>query len=264
MGATTDLDLRLEHELRLFNGVWRGGYYEGDPLDPVGQSSYGAIGYMSVLHATYLACIKPYITPHASVVEIGPGRGAWTKAFVELGAKEIWCLDALSREYNQFDLYVGAHKDVHYFQVSDFSCSMLPENHFDYMFSFGCFCHISFAGIREYMKNLHAKLKPGAHGFIMVADYDKYNQAIQAESLRILRPVFWGKRNKVLYWVYKLLNPSKPPELVSKAEDNTPRPGRWYHAGIRETCSMLQELGYTVISPDVGTSLRDPIIHFVK
>ena len=28
---------------------------------------------------------------------------------------------------------------------------MLPENHFDFLFSFGCFCHISFDGIAAYM-----------------------------------------------------------------------------------------------------------------
>jgi len=260
-----DRELRSRDDLSLFNGIWEGGYYEGNPLDPVGWSSYGTLGYMSVLNATYVACIKPYVTPSSCVLEIGPGRGAWTKTFVELDAAEIWCLDALSREYNHFDNYVGSHQALWYFQVSDFSCDRLPENHFDYLFSFGCFCHISFAGIREYMTNLHAKLRNGAHGFIMVADYDKFNRAIQNESLRITRPVFAGKRNKALYWAYKLLNPgNKLWHIMSKAEDGSPRPGRWYHAGIIETCAMLQELGYTVISPDVGTSLRDPIIHFVK
>ncbi len=54
---------RLRREIDSFRGTWKGrplwegGYYEGDPLDPVGRSSYGAGGYISVLHAVYLTCV---------------------------------------------------------------------------------------------------------------------------------------------------------------------------------------------------------------
>lgn len=65
-----------------FKALWRGGYYEGDPLDPVGPSSYGQFGYVSGLYLTYLVCIKPYVGPNTTVLEIGPGRGAWTRCFV--------------------------------------------------------------------------------------------------------------------------------------------------------------------------------------
>ena len=47
-------------------------------------------------------------------------------------------------------------------------------------------------------------------------------------------------------------------------EDHTPRPGRWYHAGVSETCEMLEATGYTIIEEDVGVIHRDPIIHFMK
>ncbi len=49
---------------------------------------------------------------------------------------------------------------------------MLPDNKFSYLFSFGCFCHISFDGITEYMKKLFPKLREGANCFVMVADYE--------------------------------------------------------------------------------------------
>jgi len=67
---------RLTRESESFQGIWSGGYLEGDPLDPVAKSGYGALGYVSVLHATYLACIKPCITSETVALEIGPGRGA--------------------------------------------------------------------------------------------------------------------------------------------------------------------------------------------
>ncbi|HYP50014.1 MAG TPA: hypothetical protein VEQ34_03675, partial [Pyrinomonadaceae bacterium] len=94
------MENRLKTEIAAFDGIWQGGYYEGDPLEPVARSNYGQIGYMSILHATYLRCIKPYIKPETAALEIGAGRGAWTRCL--LPAREVWCLDALPAEYNRF------------------------------------------------------------------------------------------------------------------------------------------------------------------
>ncbi len=73
---------------------------------------------MSVLHATYQACIKPYVKQNSVILEIAPGRGGWTKAF--LGAAEVWRLDALSAEHNAFWQHIGPANHMHYFQVNDF------------------------------------------------------------------------------------------------------------------------------------------------
>ena len=45
---------KLSEEIASFEGLWEGGYYEGDPLTPLGKSTYGGFGYISILHATYL------------------------------------------------------------------------------------------------------------------------------------------------------------------------------------------------------------------
>src|SRR5436189_3111043 len=108
---------RLKRELDSFQGIWKGGYYEGDPLDPMGTSSFTQMGFMSVLYVTYLACIKPYLNEHTTACEIGPGRGAWTRCLLK--AREVWCLDALSATHNGFWEYVGRNDHVKYFQVSD-------------------------------------------------------------------------------------------------------------------------------------------------
>lgn len=256
---------KLKKELASFENVWRGGYYEGNPLEPLTRSSYGQIGYMSVLRATYLRCIKPYVNAETSAVEIGAGRGAWTKSM--LAAKEIWALDAMSAEYNGFWEYVGEHPNVKYVQVEDFSCSALREDYFNYMFSFGCLCHVSFDGIEEYAKNMFPKLKSGANCFWMVADYEKYNRVVG--DLR--KHSIWaaaapsGRRyapfRKMLGW---LIAVDKKPQLIAPDIDDEPIPGRWYDAGIERTCGMLEKYGYKIIDRDVETSLRDPIIHFVK
>lgn len=264
MNATEE---KLGKEIANFNKVWRGGYYEGDPLEPLARSGYAQIGYMSILHATYLRCIKPYINAETVALEIGPGRGAWTKTL--LNAKEVWALDAVSAEHTQFWQYLGDQPHVRYVQVSDFSCADLPDNHFNYLFSFGCFCHISFTGIEEYAKNLFPKLKSGADCFWLVADYDQFNRvAGNLERYSIwsaAAPV--GRRfspfRKMMEWLGQMDN---KPQLMKPDVDDQPNAegGRWFHAGRDRTCEMLQKYGYEIADKDVGTVMRDPVIHFYK
>jgi hypothetical protein len=258
-------DSKLSDELRSFSQLWKGGYFEGDPLDPLATSTYAEFGFISVLHATYLKCIKPYITPRTVALEIGPGRGAFTRTLI--GASEVWALDALSAEHNGFWGYVGEHPHVHYYQVEDFSCSMLPENHFDYMFSFGCFCHVSFDGITQYAINLAPKLKSGAECFWMIADYEKFNATVTDLSrnsifTRLLPGSRFAPLRAAWRWLARVNDPQQPKPADS---DDLPRAeGRWYDAGTDRTCAMLESIGYEIVERDVGTLLRDPIIHFRK
>lgn len=255
---------RLADEIKSFQGLWHGGYFEGDPLDSMAKSKYGHLGFMSVLHVAYLRCIKPFVNAETVVLEIGPGRGAWTRAM--LGAREVWCLDALPEEHNRFYEYLGHPAHVRYIQVTDFSCSMLPDDYFDYNFSFGCLCHISFEGITEYAGNLFRKLREGSNCFWMIADYDKYNRAQRSlKELAVASSVIPpGNLFAPLRWLVNLRLAKAGRHQLQTDEDQGPAPGRWYHAGIERTCSMLERIGYRVIDEDVGVNHRDPVIHFVK
>ena len=256
---------KLKNELDSFQDLWKGGYFEGDPLNPMATSGYGQLGFISTLHATYLRCIKPYINEHAVSLEIGPGRGAWTKSL--LPSKEIYALDALPAEHNGFFEYLGHPKNVKYFQVEDFACDMLPENYFDYMFSYGCLCHISFDRISEYAHNLYPKLRVNSNCFWMVADYDKHNNALSNLSdLSILSTLMPKSREQLpLKWLLMYLMKKDKLRQRPQREDNDDEGhGKWYNAGIGRTCSMLEEVGYKIVDPDVGTCVRDPIIHFTK
>jgi len=44
---------------------------------------------------------------------------AWTKTFLHLGAKAIWCLDAAPAEHTGFYENVGSNKTVNYICVKD-------------------------------------------------------------------------------------------------------------------------------------------------
>jgi len=258
MGST--VDDRLQGELASFQSLWRGGYFEGQPLDPLAPSAYHHLGFISILHATYLRCIKPYVTSRSLSLELGPGRGAWTRCL--LPSKEIYALDALSAEHNGFFSYLGNPTNVKYFQVSDFECAMLPENHFDFMFSHGCLCHVSFDGITQYAQNIFPKMKAGSECFWMIADYEKYNAAYAKLSIWDALAASVPAQGKPL--LEQLKQMSQRVYHASPEEDLIPAPGRWFNAGIDRTCSMLADVGYEIADPDVGTNLRDPIIHFRK
>ncbi|HUX53525.1 MAG TPA: class I SAM-dependent methyltransferase [Williamwhitmania sp.] len=259
--------VRQKDEIGAFKNLWHGGFREGDPLDTMGISTYGPFGYMSCLYATYLCCIKPYITKESNVLEIGPGRGAWTKCFITRGAKEIWAIDALSAEHNGFWDYVGVHENVRYFQVEDNTCSMVPDESIDYFFSFGCFCHLSPNAINDYMTYAYKKMRPGSHGFFMFADYDKYNSLIENESKYSISRMFETKRfiPILLAWriVFSIFKSNKL-QFQNKNEDDIITPGRWYHLGVDNAENMLKKIGFEVIEKDVGVIQRDPIVHFFK
>lgn len=258
------MNKKLIDELESFKNIWKGGYFEGDPLNPMAKSGYGQLGFISTLHTTYLRCIKPYVNSATVSLEIGPGKGAWTRSL--LPSKEVYVLDALPEEHNRFFEYLGHPKNVRYFQIKDFKCDMLPEKYFDYMFSFGCLCHVSFEGIREYAVNIYPKLKRGSNCFWMVADYDKYNSAISNLHDLSIWTAMMPRRRKYLplKWLFEYLMKKDTLQSIRPDENDQPQPGRWYHAGIERTCSMLKEVGYQIVDPDVGTCLRDPIIHFMK
>ncbi len=110
---------RETEELNSFNDLWKGGYFVGDPLEPMGPNEYGTLGFISITHATYLKCIAPFVNKDTSVLEIGPGRGAFTRCFIKHNAKHVYCVDALSAEHNKFWEYVGLHQEVEYHQVED-------------------------------------------------------------------------------------------------------------------------------------------------
>jgi hypothetical protein len=260
-------DWQPSRELDSFRTIWQGGYYEGDPLDPLSRSSYRALNWISTLHATYLCCIKPYVGPETVALEIGPGRGCWTRSM--LGAKKIYALDALSAEHNGIFDYLGNPANVEYHQVADFECKMIDDNEIDFLFSFGCLCHVSFEGISAYAKNLFPKLKSGAQCFWMIADYDKYNSAMQGLSEHHMRVVDSLLPYSRLWYIVrsriqKGLARVQTPQLDLEETDNTPSAGRWFNSGIKRTTAMLAEVGYEILDEDVGTNLRDPIIHFRK
>jgi phospholipid N-methyltransferase len=250
----SDIENRGRCELKGFvdSQVWKGGYYEGDPTNPHGSSSYHVKmlykGQMvNPLYICLQECIKPYVTSQTTVLEIGPGQGAWSRCILALNPKKLLCLDALSAEHNQFWNKISRQNNLEYLQIRDFSLNELQDNSIDFVFSFGTFCHISSLLCYEYFKNLFPKLRKGAQGFVMYADYDKCNRFAAVYNMPHAKV---SKGDEIAFFQYQ-------------QEKNMYLPV-WYHLGIERAQSILQELGYEVIASDININERDPIIHFRK
>ncbi|MDM7957512.1 class I SAM-dependent methyltransferase [Blastomonas sp.] len=248
-----------------FQKIWQGGYYGGDPLDPVLAREYGDLSLISVNHAVYQALVRPNVNSETKVLEIGPGRGAWTKSM--LNAKEIWCFDALSAEHNNFWEYVGPgnKSKINYFEVSDASLTQAPDDHFDFIFSFGAFCHIPVDIQRAYQENLFKKAKSGAKGVIMFADFDKFNHAFSNLSkLRTVPVNAHGLSTTLRFNVARMLARIKRQPFFLEKDDHTEKPGRFYHGNIKQTAEHLEAVGWRVIVDDINLNFRDPIVYFEK
>ena len=152
-------------------------------------------------HSAISASSTPSIS-HASgrmsrsetrALEMGPGRGAWTRTL--LPAREVVVIDAApGRRKRILGIRWAAGRSVAPSWTVPSTTGDLPEAHFDYVFSFGCLCHLSPAKIDEYLGLLAPKLRPGAHCFLMYADYAKANAAKAGWERLTYARVLHGRR----------------------------------------------------------------------
>lgn len=143
---------------------------------------------------------------------------------------------------------------------------MLPDDAFNYMFSFGCLCHMPFECVSEYARNLYPKLRSGSNCFWMIADYEKFNKSIDNISVNSIyrRLLDSTTRFSFLNPILSLISLRQMPCKILPDINLDPSPMRWFNSGVPQVVGMLESVGYAVIDRDVGTCLRDPIIHFVK
>ncbi|HEX8414705.1 MAG TPA: class I SAM-dependent methyltransferase [Sphingomicrobium sp.] len=255
----------LQSQLSSFQTIWKGGYYGGDPRHPTQCTEYGPLMLISSHYAIVKTLIEPNVRSGSRVLEIGPGRGGWTRAFKD--ATEIYCLDALSAEHNSFWNLVGeVNRDrIKYFQVRDAKLTECPDDAFDFLFSFGAFCHMPQEIREDYFRNMFGKAKSGAVGVFMFADFDKFNVAYtDLSQTRTTSLTLLGLRAMIRWYGGRLLSNFRKSEGLLDKNDTEARPGRFFHGGIRETSAFLEQVGWEVLSPDIGLNLRDPIVVFRK
>ncbi|WP_100793935.1 class I SAM-dependent methyltransferase [Methylobacterium oryzae] len=250
--------------------LWKGGFLDCDPINPLMWSSYTTNGFVSIYHAIYWAAIKPYMPQAARVLEIGPGHGAWTRALIHGGAAKVIGLDVQAREFNGIDMWLGEDASkLDYYVVEDMTCSMVEDDSIDFFWSGGAFVHMSKYIISEYVASMHKKMRQGAHGFIQYADIDVYNNIVTNKACMIhsvisevMGPPEGPRLKEAMSQNEHIRSRDVVPEEMRNWEDVSP--GRYFFVGQRFMAECLSAAGFEVVDPFFMPSLRDPIIHFRK
>lgn len=116
--------------------------------------------------------IRPCITPGSVVMELGPGRGSWTRAILETHPDiTVHAIDFVDVTpwLNQED-YPG-RLFIHRVEDNSFDC--IEDGTIDFFLSFGVLCHNPDQRRRLILKNAYPKMKPGGLSIHQYGAWDK-------------------------------------------------------------------------------------------
>ena len=114
--------------------------------------------------------VTPYVSPDATVLEIGPGGGRWTRYL--LAAKRVYAVDFHQELLDELRANFHA-PNVTYIKNNGTDFPGVPDRSIDYLLSFGTFVHLDIDIIRQYLQNMRRILKPGAGAFLHYSDKTK-------------------------------------------------------------------------------------------
>ncbi len=126
-------------------------------------------------HDVYQAALTAGISPGSRVLELGPGRGSWTRALLShltTGTLHTVDFQDITRWLNPADY--GGRLIPH--QVTDNNYDVLPDGHFDFLFAWGVLCHWAQDDIETILRRLRGKLRPGGRAFCGYAAWDKLDR----------------------------------------------------------------------------------------
>lgn len=116
--------------------------------------------------------LQPYLHPSAKVLELGPGKGSWTRAILQhISEGELHTVDFQDvTRWLKPERYSGrliCHR------VRDNSFDGVPDAYFDVFWSFGVLCHNEASSIRQILTQARGKMKHGAVAIHQYGDWEK-------------------------------------------------------------------------------------------
>jgi hypothetical protein len=174
--------------------------------------------------------LKPYLSPDSKVLELGPGKGSWSRAILQhIPEGELHTVDF--QDVTQW-LNPGNYSGrLICHRVHDNSFDGLPDGYFHVFWSFGVFCHNEASSIREILDRARAKMKPGAIALHQYGNWEKLD-------------AFGWDRGGV------------PQEFKSKTDGEIWWPRNDHHLMTK----LATETGWEVLSADLDLLQRDSLI----
>ncbi|HVN45310.1 MAG TPA: class I SAM-dependent methyltransferase [Steroidobacteraceae bacterium] len=185
--------------------------------------------YREVFHRAVL----PYLARDSKVLELGPGSGSWTRAILShVPRGEVHTIGF--QDVRRWIGPVPGSGRLVCHQVSDNSFTVVPDDTFDFFWSFGVLCHNNLEHIREIFRNALPKMKPGAHAAHEIGDWRKLDQ------------LGWRWR-----WGVPARFKSMPDDAIW-----------WPRNSAEDTCRVAEEEGWQVVERDLGLLRRDSLCVF--
>jgi phospholipid N-methyltransferase len=208
------------------------GYDSGDILSPapdaVRAGEERAIG--GSYHAVFREAIVPFLRPDSRVLELGPGKGSWTRALLHcVPTGVLHTVDYLDvTPWLQPERY-GGRLVCH--TVRDNSFATVPDDAFEFFWSFGVLCHNNIEDIAAILSASLAKMRHGAAAVHQYGD--------------------WSKLDALGWQTFGM-----PASFQALPDDAI-----WWPRNSRAAMSRLAaECGWTVVTDDLDLLRRDSII----
>lgn len=144
-----------------FEQQWPGGYCENNVV----YSQQIGI----TLNQVVIAGIEPFADPKGVALEIGCGAGYWVKNHLLPRFKTVIGLDVIRHEWARKDIEDDRFTYIQV-PVSDWTCHGVEDESVDFVWSFGCFCHLPLLGIPRYVQSAFRVLRPGKNAVMSFSE----------------------------------------------------------------------------------------------
>jgi SAM-dependent methyltransferase len=180
----------------------------------------------------FFRAVAPFLAPDSKVLELGPGKGSWTRAILKFVPKgEVQTIDF--QDVSQWIRPADFPGRLFCHRVKDNSFACVPDGHFDFLWSFGVLCHNNQEYLREILRNSLPKMKPGGVAVHQFGDWHKLD-ALNWHWRWGIPALFKGKKDDDIWW------PRNDATTMAR---------------------LATEAGWQVVSPDLGLVRRDSMIH---
>ena len=178
--------------------------------------------------------IKPIIKPDSTILELGPGRGSWTRAVLNnFSYVTVHTVDYVDvSQWLDESTYPG-RLFCHRVEGNSFDC--IEDLSIDLFFSIGVLCHNEDLRRREILKNVLPKVKSGGRSLHQYGAWDKLDS-------------YGWKRGGV------------PEEFKEKPDEEI----WWPRNSIDMMRDAAVQTGWNVINADIDLLKRDGIIIMEK
>lgn len=218
--------------------------------------------------------VRPHLAPRSRILELGPGKGSWTRALFEavhdgeihtIDIQDVrpWLADLLEHDNNRIFVHqTPANNEAEFF--------FLQNNYFDIFFSFGVFCHLNPEDMESMLMKIRPKLKKDAVCIIQFSDWKKGLEFIRSpENLEVLWKEYAELSETFPYEIKMLRNKSllkKCGLMLEKyilkkyrvAEDKQ-KNFLWTRNDQAAMLKLFKKTGYDVIEIDMDFFKRDSV-----